>query len=201
MKSIAQLTLLLLPFLAFAQSTLTDERDGNKYELVKLGDLYWMTENLRYQSEESVCIENCDEIRFYSFEYLENVCPEGWRLPTVGDWDAFTNSFENAEKARMMEGNEKLYRVDFLDKYNIFESNVLKLKPYGRIEGGTFKDGNYIDYWTANAATDERFHMHFTPYSIMGHSHKHHLKPKRFEEFRLFPIRCVCESNKIEKAR
>jgi uncharacterized protein (TIGR02145 family) len=181
---------------------LIDERDENEYDIVELGELYWMTENLRYESEGSVCQEDCEQTRFYNFENLTGICPEGWRLPKMDEWDLFTNSFEGVDLARMMEGNAKLYRVDFLDRYNIFESNVLNIKPYGRMEGGNLEKGNFIDFWTVNELTkDERFHMHLTPYSIVGHAHKHHLKTSKQEELRLFPVRCVCESDRIEKAK
>ncbi len=174
-----------------------DTRDGQVYKYKRLENLYWMTENLQFEAEGSICLADCENIRFYDFQYLEGVCPEGWRLPTMDEWDLFTNSMKGAEVARMMEDNEKLYRIDFLDKYNLFENNSLGIKPYGRIEGGELKKGPFIDYWTTNEAIDDRFHMHLTPYSITGHSHKHHLKTKKPEEFRLFPIRCVCEANKI----
>ena len=188
------ISLLLFPIISFSQS-FTDKRDGQVYAYTELGGLNWMTENLRYDAEDSVCLENCDEIRFYDYRYLEDVCPQGWRLPEMMEWDALTISFEGAEKVRMLEENVKVYRVNFLDKFNIFESNLLNIDAYGRMEGGQLKKGSSIDYWTVNQDTDDRFHMHFTPYTIMGHAHKHHLKPNKEEEFRMFPIRCVSESN------
>jgi len=184
--------LFFLPFALFSQ-TFEDARDGNVYGFIKLGELYWMTENLRFEEKGSVCVRECDQIRFYDYRFLDGVCPEGWRLPVVEEWDMFVNSFEGAEKARMLEGNDKFYRVDFLNKFNLFKSNSLNVKAYGRIEGGKLNVGNSIDFWTVNEATDDRFHMHLTPYSITGHAHKHHLKANKPEEFRLFPIRCVCE--------
>ncbi|WP_436514586.1 FISUMP domain-containing protein [Ekhidna sp. To15] len=182
-----------------AQQKLIDKRDGIEYDITKLGNLYWMMENLRYEASGSLCLEDCDQIRFYDFNYLKRTCPEGWRLPTMSEWDLFTQSFATAQTARMMEGNKKLYRVDFLDRYNIFENNVLNIQPYGRMEGGALGKGNFIDFWAVNPQTkDERFHMHLTPYSIVGHGHKHHLKTNDPEEFRLFPVRCVCETEKLE---
>ncbi|WP_425389585.1 FISUMP domain-containing protein [Ekhidna sp.] len=184
----------LLVFTSYSQDRIVDQRDGKQYPITKLGNLYWMTSNLTYNAKESICPGNCDQIRFYDYRFLNDVCPTGWRLPSMEEWNQFAASFEDAETARMMEGNKKLFRIDFLDQYNIFESNVLNIGPYGRIEGGEVLEGNYIDFWTANSNTDERFHMHLTPYSIMGHAHKHNLKPSKPESYRLFAIRCVCDN-------
>lgn len=159
-----------------------------------------MAENLRFEAEGSLCLKDCDQIRFYDYLYLDDVCPVGWRLPRMEEWDAFTRSFEGVEKVRMLENKSDAYRVDFLDKFNIFESNVLNIRPYGRVEGGEQLTGPLIDFWTVNPASDQRFHMHLSPYSIVGHSHKHHLKPKKEEDYRLFPVRCVCESEKVESS-
>ena len=183
----------IFPLIANSQNELLDERDGKRYNIAALGDLYWMTEDLLYSQEQSICMDNCDSIRFYHFNSLASVCPEGWRLPSMDEWNLFTESFKGVEKVRMMEENKKLYRVDFLNQFNLFKENKLNIKPMGRIEGGQLETGPFIDYWTTNDVTDDRFHMHFTPYSIVGHAHKHHLKENKPEELRLFPIRCVCE--------
>ena len=184
--------LLFLP-LSLSSQSFQDPRDGQSYTYVELGTLHWMTENLRYEATSSECLKDCDQIRFYDFNHLEEVCPEGWRLPEVKEWDAFVASFEGVETARMFEKNDKLYHVDFLDKYNILASNALAIEPYGRMEGGKLDTGYFIDFWTTNKATDARFHMHVSQWSLTGHAHKHHLKSNKPEEFRLFPVRCVCE--------
>ena len=186
------LLLVLLPMVNIAQE-IEDKRDGNRYRYTERGGLHWMTEDLRFEAEGSICLADCEDIRFYDYRYLGGACPTGWRLPTVDEWDDFTTSFEEVEKVRMFEANEKVYRVDFLDGFDLFESNVLNVKAYGRIEGGQLRKGSSIDYWATNPSTNDRFHMHLTPHSITGHTHKHHLKPNKPQEFRLFPIRCVCE--------
>ena len=192
--------LMMFPFIVFAQSSLKDERDDIEYQVTKLGSLYWMTENLRFKAEGSECLKDCDKIRFYDFQYLDEVCPKGWRLPTMNEWDLFVSSFGDVERTRMMEGNDKLYRVDFFDQFDLFKSNALNIKSYGRMEGGQLVTGFFIDYWTVNPSTnDDRFHMHLSPFSLTGHGHKHHLKSNKPEEYRLFAIRCVCEAANFEK--
>ncbi|MEM7552391.1 MAG: FISUMP domain-containing protein [Bacteroidota bacterium] len=181
-----------LPLLSFCQDQIQDERDNKYYNTIQLGNLLWMIENLVYEQKGSVCFNDCNTIRFYDYKKLLDVCPKGWRLPRMEEWDSFTESFTEAQKVRMMEKNEKQYRVDFLDKYNIFKENILDIGPYGRIEGGELVKGQYIDFWTTNSfSKDERFHMHLTPYSITGHGHKHHLKTNKLDEYRMFPVRCV----------
>lgn len=87
-----------------------DERDGNTYGWVRIGDLEWMTSNLKYyetapyyecyydlfgqsypQSVKSyyrVDFEaDYEEYgNFYTWEEAGRVAPEGWRLPTDADW-------------------------------------------------------------------------------------------------------------------
>lgn len=68
-----------------------DERDGNEYKIVKIGDQWWMAENLKYQTENSSCFKidsnKCEECgQFYQFEDALNVCPTGWHLPTDDEW-------------------------------------------------------------------------------------------------------------------
>ena len=97
--------------------TLKDERDGQAYKTVKIFDQWWMTEDLRYNPDDScnsamdtVCKKNGQK---YSWSFLmdaegifsddavgcfdttmckpssrvRGICPEGWRVPNIKDWD------------------------------------------------------------------------------------------------------------------
>ncbi|MEP1094571.1 MAG: FISUMP domain-containing protein [Cyclobacteriaceae bacterium] len=182
------------------QSTFVDSRDGTVYKTVKIGNLRWMAEDLKLETSSSHCPnfdedgEDCKAANFYSYEELGSLCPDKWRIPTVDEWDQFVLSFTEVKTARMFEDNEKNFRVDFLNRYNVLESNILNIVPIGRTEGNVKSTGYYADYWTENPALqDTRFHMHISQFSIVGHAHKHNINERKEEKNRKFAVRCVCE--------
>lgn len=71
--------------------TFTDERDGETYTWVKIGEQIWMGENLRFDNGTSPCSENDDPNcnncgRYYTFEEAVKACPKGWHLPSDQEW-------------------------------------------------------------------------------------------------------------------
>ena len=106
-----------------AKGEYTDVRDGNTYGWVRIGDLEWMTENLKYQvgglpyyectydvfganypvAVRSQLINTDFEAdyetygNFYTWQEAVESCPEGWRLPTDEDW-------KNLEMALVLRG-------------------------------------------------------------------------------------------------
>ncbi|MGB2763263.1 MAG: FISUMP domain-containing protein [Candidatus Aminicenantaceae bacterium] len=77
--------------------TLTDSRDGQIYKTVKIGNQWWMAENLNYdEGSSSYCYgnnsSNCNTYgRLYDWYTACNVCPEGWHLPTKSEWTILFN--------------------------------------------------------------------------------------------------------------
>ena len=117
------LLILLLPVYSYAQLTgiLTDTRDGTEYKIVKIGEQWWMAENLsaiKYNDGTDLllitgniewtelktpgyCWYNNDAdtykktygalYNWYAVNY-KNICPAGWHVPSDSDWKSLERS-------------------------------------------------------------------------------------------------------------
>lgn len=69
------------------------DADGKSYPIVQIGDQWWMAENLVYNAGDGCWAYNNEESnikdygRLYTWETANDVCPEGWHLPTDAEWE------------------------------------------------------------------------------------------------------------------
>ena len=148
--------------------TLTDDRDGQTYKTVKIGDQVWMAENLNYryiqqtfegaeEDSSSYCYNddpaNCAKYgRLYLWSAALVVCPEGWHLPNTTEWNAlFTAVGGKTTAGTMLKSTE-----GWNDGYdgtsgNGSDSYFFSALPAGnRNDGGDFyNEGNSANFWSS----------------------------------------------------
>ena len=137
---------------SFDGEKLTDLRDNFSYSVRKVGNLWWMMDDLAHPFftdeayKETYCYKDkegvCDEIgRLYPGEYLEYACPKKWRLPTIEEWTEFFNSDAFREYTPRNNGASDLYKgyVDGEHTLNEYGSEA-----YYWTNSNTFSD-SYID--------------------------------------------------------
>ena len=184
-----------------------DERDGNVYKTVKIGDQVWMAENLRYISnlplivknkewieinhkDKAVCIYNNDLNNLkkygalYTWEAAKAACPKGWHLPTDNEWDELVKYVENKESISSVLENASR-RENKEDSIDNFEFNILP--------GGVrnFYDGmfNYLEHegywWSATEDNSNNAYSHSMYYDFAGVNYNFYYKSNGFS------VRCI----------
>ena len=155
--------------LASCSESFTDSRDGQSYDVVKIGGLTWMAENLNFETVGSFCPEgdsrNCKRLgRLYSWAEARFVCPDGWRLPTKEDFEALVaaTSKEAAQSSSQSRAGAALKSRDgWFKKGNGSDEFGFKALPAGyrsavskaddgAVTGGKFDGiGGYAYFWSA----------------------------------------------------
>jgi len=95
---------------------LVDNRDGNEYRIQNIGQFWWMAENLRYESSESICLYDSDQnclVRIYNVlesigaceidvdgigNFVQGICPSGWHIPTKEEMVNLLSEVSTVEK-------------------------------------------------------------------------------------------------------
>ena len=183
-----------------------DTRDGNNYRTIQVHSTIWLQDNLRYETAHSYYPnstkkkEKVANGNFYSYQEAQEVCPQGWRLPSEEDWEAyFVYLLASQDDARVAYKVDTLHEEfislvfrDTSERVNLFSStSPLSLRDIGWVEGRKFRPNGTMSYWiTHSKQEDKRFHIHLRKRNYTMHRHKHHLEDKKRKR-RQFMVRCV----------
>ena len=139
----------------FEYETFKDPRDGESYRVIKIGDVKWMAENLRYASAESWC-QNCEKMgRFYTWNAAVSACPDGWTLPTAALWEDLISTVGTANYA----GQNLKASMRWEDGGNGTNTVGFAALPAGfySMNDSTVKNqGSYARWWTYTVESLEK---------------------------------------------
>ena len=152
-------------FIACSES-FTDPRDGQSYDIVKIGERTWFAENLNFATEGSVCPEGdsrkCSEYgRLYTWDDARTSCPEGWQLPDSADFALLITEAGGAAEA-----GEKLKSTGGWFK----KGNGTDALGFGALPAGYRGEkydgiGGYAYFWSATVTPDDLAYYLFLDFS------------------------------------
>ncbi len=160
--------------LSACSESFTDPRDGQSYDVVKIGGLTWMAENLNFETSGSFCPENdsrnCKRLgRLYTWAEAKTVCPEGWRLPTKANFESLIAAAVPAgnpgavpNASRAVQNNKAgvvlKARDGWFKKGNGSDALGFKALPagYRSVDGKFDGIGGYAYIWSATEDVENR---------------------------------------------
>ncbi len=185
-------TIMIIVNCSMAQKTgtYTDSRDGKTYKTVKIGNQWWMAENLAYKASSGCWAYNNDNSNVAKYGYLYNwetaksKCPYGWHLPSRNEWDKFLEFCKIENDGKMLKSSTAWNGTDN------FGFNAI---PGGlRMSGGVFdcKDRNAF-WWTSDEETREYIDAWYKfLFYADGFNMGELSKSKDFG----YSVRCVCDN-------
>ena len=176
---------------AQTSGTFTDQRDGNEYKWVAIGEQIWMAENLAWKPEDGLywSYRNRDAY-FEKYGYLydwntaQTACPAGWRLPSYEDFGELLSFVGSRPASRLKASDGWQMNGNGTDQFGFAALPGGKFSP-----SDGFDDGDLLGFWWTS-----------TPYSGMNFPAARHLymsptlgfaelnpAPKRMG----FSVRCI----------
>lgn len=145
------------------QGNIIDFRDGQVYKTIKIGGQVWMAENLNYEAADTYCYDdrksNCEKYgRLYTWEVSNKVCPEGWHLPSDGEWNTLSNEFALSE---FKDGWSLGFNPSFGGRYDWDSNRFFSLQEWGYFWSSSQEDYDTAWIWKFMNSNGVRFTMHW----------------------------------------
>ncbi len=188
--------------------SLVDDRDGNTYRTIRISTTTWFQDNLKFETANSFYPKKTrkkskiEKGNFYTYQDAQEVCPQGWRLPSEEDWKEYfsfllgnpKNNSSTIEIDTLHEEFISLVYRDSLGAINLFQqSNPLDLQENSWVEGRKIRPDGTMSYWIRHSEVEDiRFHVHLRKNDYTMHRHKHHVDDVKRKR-RMFMVRCVKE--------
>jgi uncharacterized protein (TIGR02145 family) len=166
-----------------ASSEIVDERDGQVYQVVQIGEQLWMAENLKAivyndgtpiafpqtniqawedNTSGAYALYNFDETQYgmlYNWYAVntEKLCPSGWHIPSDGDWLTLSTFLGGSSVAG---GKMKAAGTEHWDSPNTDASNSSGFSAYPAgwayfVNGHFSYRGNRAIFWSSDEGINE----------------------------------------------
>jgi len=140
-------------------STFTDERDGQTYRTVKIGNQVWMAENLRFNVGDSSWYyqgneDNCNKYgRLYTWDAAKKACPAGYHLPSREEWDDLVAATGGDVAGKILKS-----KSGWDENGNGTDDYGFSALPGGyRCSDGTLYGAGYYGYWWTVAESTSNY--------------------------------------------
>ena len=174
--------------------TITDKRDNQTYKVIKIGEQWWMAENLNYETENSFCYkdstEYCDKYgRLYTWAAAidsaetscgygskccigypaRGICPEGWHIPLSDEYEILEKAVNgySGDKLKSTSGwREETGTSGNGGNYFLFNGLPAgERDPFGKYR----KEHLNTDFWTASERNQDTTYCMGLSYNYAGH--------------------------------
>jgi len=134
-----------------------DQRDGQTYETVRIGDQIWMAQNLGFRYGSSTCYEhkpdNCQIYgALYTWEESIEVCPDGWHLPSKDEWGILIEHLGEAEAGQKLKASPD----DAIPWDGTNETGFTALSAGAGNGEGFHRMGDWALFWSSSESPKER---------------------------------------------
>ena len=148
-----------------------DERDGERYRIVKIGCQIWMAENFRYKCDGAHSYKYGDDVfvkeygLLYSWNVAEKIAPDGWHLPSYEEFCQLEEYVKDSNKLK----KEHVWKTSLDDPFGF------GALPAGCCaQGHDFGLGKFASFWTSSGEVSNsrecRFEIGNMDYDELGDS-------------------------------